>query len=257
MKAYDKARLKSKYGWTGEKYSDLISKVIKENKTTIGEKVANQGKRRFETSVKDILPKGREKIIRMPDAGNIVRRSPTIIKAATQGELIMKTLRERMRMDIKQAMVETGVNAAHGHINKNTFSAVKQNLNNTFDGYTKKDPKFKKPNNIESIVVTETQSVANQVRKDYAKAVNEAVTDSGFKMTKTWIHNRPRKSEPRQNHIDMHGIEIDLDDSFLLTGVNGVKYMIDGPYDPKLPASDVITCRCELQYRWRKVKKDM
>lgn len=255
MKAFDKASLKKRYGWTGEKYADLISKIVKENKTAIGERVANSGKRRFETSLKDILPKGREKIVRLPDVSNIVRRSPTIIKAATQGELIMKTVRERMRKDVSQAMIETGINTKHGTINKNMRKALKRNLNDTFDGYTKRDPKFNRPNNIEAIVVTETQSVANQVRKDYAKAVSDTVQDSGFKMTKTWIHNRPRKSTPRQNHAFMHGTEIDLDDFFELLGADGVLYNVDGPYDSKLPASEVITCRCELRYRWRKVKK--
>lgn len=255
MTAYDKARMKKRFDWSGDKYSELIGKIIKENKAKIGDKVGESGKRRFETSLRDILPKGkRDKKIVLPDVSNIVRRSPTIIKAATQGELIMKTLRERMAGDVKRAMISEGINSKAGHINKNVARSVRKNLNETFDSYTKRDPKFKKPTNIEAIVVTETQSVANTVRHDYAKAVNESAEADGVKMTKTWIHNRPKKSHPRTNHIGMHGTEIDMDDKFILTDSTGVKVEIEGPYDSRLSAADVICCRCELLYRWRKVK---
>lgn len=253
MGAYDKALLKKKYGWSGDKYQDLMGKIIKENQTKIADQILNSDKRRFDKNIRALMPKSHEKKFVLPDVGNIIRRSPTILKAADQGKLLMETVRDRIRKDVKDAMLQHGLTTKTGALNKNVVRTLRKNLNETFDGYTKKDPTFKKPTNIEVIAVTETNSVANNVRHEYAKQAEESAKDSGFEMAKRWKHNPSPKKHPREGHLDLDGEEISMDEQFELQGGDGRTYLVQRPYDTSLPAGEVIACHCELEYFWRRV----
>ncbi len=252
MGAYEKALLKKKYGWTGGKYEELMGKIIKENQTKIASQILDSDKRRYEKNIRALLPKSQEKKVILPDVGNIIRRSPTILKAADQGKLLMETVRERIRKDVKSAMLQHGVTTKAGEINKNMVRTLRKNLNETFDGYTKRDPTFKKPTNIEAIAVTETNSVANNVRHEYAKQATESAKDSGFEMAKRWKHNPSPKKMPRLGHRALDGEEIGMDDQFEIEGGDGKIYLAQRPYDSALPPGEVISCHCELIYFWRR-----
>lgn len=252
MGAYEKALLKKKYGWTGGKYEELMGKIIKENQTKIASQILDSDKRRYEKNIRAIMPKAQEKKVVLPDVGNIIRRSPTILKAADQGKLLMETVRDRIRKDVKSAMLDHGITTKTGSINKNVVRTLRKKLNETFDGYTKRDPTFKKPTNIESIAITETNSVANNVKHEYAKQAQEAAKDSDFEMAKRWKHNPSPKKNPRLGHRALNGMEIGMDEAFEIEGGDGKIYAAQRPYDASLPAGEVISCHCELEYIWRR-----
>jgi len=257
MGAYEKALLKKKYGWSGEKYADLMGKIVKENQSKIANRVLESDKKRLSNNLKRIAPKRDFQKVKLPDVSNIIRRSPTILKAADQGQLLMETVRDRIRKDVKQSMLEHGINNKSGKINKNIARTLRKKLNDTFDGYTKKDPKFNKPTNVETIAVTETNSVANSVRHEYAKQAADSAKDSGFVMVKEWVHNGSRKGNPREGHEELDGVQVPLDGTFTIDDEKEKKsYEVQRPYDASLPASQVINCHCEIVYRWIREKND-
>jgi len=63
-------------------------------------------------------------------------------------------------------------------------------------------------------------------------------------MQKRWLHSHV--GEPRLNHLAMDGTTIPVNDRFNLLGKDGRTYKILHPYDPLLPAGEVISCRCVL-----------
>lgn len=253
MAQYDKKLLMKKYGWNGRNISDLMQKIVVQNRTKTAEAVLLSDRRRFETNLKAVEPKYQEKKIVIPNVGNIIRKSPTIIKAAEQGKLITDTLRERIRKDVKAAMLDNGINNKNGTVNKNVTKSLRAKLNKTFDDYTKKDPTFKKPSNIEAIAVTETRTVMNTVRNEYAREVSQSTQKDGFVMVKTWKHNRSPGGMPRASHQALDGVTIGIDDVFKIVDEKQT-YFCEHPHSPLLPASMVICCRCELLYRWVKRK---
>ena len=242
-----------KYGWDGRSHADLMGLIVQSNREKVAERVLLSDRRKYESNVKRIEPKYREKKIVIPDTGNIIRRSPTIIKAFDKGKEIADTLRERIRKDVKSAMLERGITNKNGTVTKGVTSSLRKKLNETFDAYTKRDPTFKKPSNIEAIAVTETKTVINTVRQEYAKSVNASLGKEGFLMLKTWLHNRAPGGMPRRGHVDLNGVSVGVDDLFEINSEKGTFYA-DHPHAETLPASEVVCCRCELSYRW--VKSD-
>lgn len=253
MARFDKKILMNKYRWNGRNVSELMEKILSFNRTKIAEAVLTSDRRRFERNLKIIEPKFQEKKIVIPDVGNVIRKSPTIIKAAERGKLIADTLRERIRKDIKAAMLENGVNNKNGTVNKNVTRSLRAKLNTTFNDYTRKDPTFKTPTNIEAIAVTETRTVMNTVRNDYAKEVSQNTQKDGFSMVKTWQHNRSPGGMPRKSHEALDGKTIGIEEKFTIMD-NNQTYLTEHPHSPVLPASQTITCRCELLYRWQRVR---
>ncbi len=66
---------------------------------------------------------------------------------------------------------------------------------------------------------------------------------------KEWFHTGAHKNKPRQNHIDMSGQKVPVDEPFELTG-NGEdskKYYPMCPRDTCLPASESINCHCIMK----------
>lgn len=61
-------------------------------------------------------------------------------------------------------------------------------------------------------------------------------------LEKEWLHGH--RGIPRAYHLLMHGTRIPVDKKFSLQGENGTVYEIAGPYDPGLPASEVVNCSC-------------
>lgn len=50
----------------------------------------------------------------------------------------------------------------------------------------------------------------------------------------------------RPSHRRMHGVSVPMDDAFTFHGADGRTYQIAGPYDPTLPAAEVVHCRCRV-----------
>lgn len=256
MTALDEARLKSKYGWKGGKYANLIGKILKENQEKIALTVTSIDQTKFEAQLNHLKPKkpGSKKII-VPDARDLVAKSPTIIKAATQGELISKTLREKLSRGVKDALLSENITTTRGTVRKNLAQKVKANLQEVYNGYTRNDPMHQMPANIHAIAVTETRKVVNTIRHEYVREVSK---ETGAETKKEWIHNGSLSQTARKGHLKLSRQRpIGLHDKFAVQGYKmkgkkwvstGETYMAEYPHDASLPASETISCSCEMAY---------
>ena len=111
------------------------------------------------------------------------------------------------------------------------------------------------PNNLHNIAVTETNAVISQVRHDYVKRIK---ITTGREIRKRWVHNSAKHGGDRKGHVMLARQKaIPLDEKFKLHKYikmggswidTGDYYLIDRPHDKILPANEVITCACELEY---------
>jgi hypothetical protein len=256
MNAFDKARLGKKYGWKGGRYETLIGKILKENQEKIARVVTGIDQTRFEAQINQLRPKkpGQKKVI-IPDARDLIKRSPTIIKAASQGELLTKTLREKLSASIKKTLLTENVTTTRGTVRKNLAEKVKAGLKDVYSTYTRNDPVHEMPANIHAIAVTETRTVVNTVRNEYVK---EVAKETGAETKKKWIHNGSLSQTARKGHVKLSRQRaIGIHEQFEVQGfkmtkgkwqATGEVYRADHPHDSTLPASETINCSCELEY---------
>lgn len=86
-----------------------------------------------------------------------------------------------------------------------------------------------------------------EVLTAHRAAQQEAFTQSPAVSEKMWKHTGSYRNEPRQNHVDMDGQRVPVDDPFVLTGADGGIYYPMYPGDTMLPASERINCHCIQQ----------
>lgn len=84
----------------------------------------------------------------------------------------------------------------------------------------------------EAIARTETIGLSNEVAK-------KQMADSGVVTHKEWYSIGDERT--RDSHAQLNGTRIGFNEEF---NVNGT--LADGPHDPRLPAEEVINCRCRL-----------
>lgn len=258
MGAYEKSLLKNKYGWTGDKYRGLMGNIVQENYTKISNVVLTADKRRFKKDLQSILPKRDEKTAIIPDVSNVIRRSPTIRKAADRGKLMENSMREELRKIVKRGLLDQNITTTKGTVRKSIAKSVEKQMNAYFENYVKKSPEFGMPKNIHSIAVTETRGVINQVRKEYLS--RGLAGNPNIRIVKYWVHNSSLSKTSRHGHIKINGQKREFDEQFdipiykMVKGrpvyVNTIK--ADHPHDPRLPAEEVITCNCETKYKMLK-----
>lgn len=253
--AFEKAYLKKKYGYSGEKYQELISKIVKENHEKIATEVLARDERKFKKNLKEIQPKRDQKKIVLPDTSAVVRSSTTIIKAAQNGKLIADTLRENLRKKIKAVMIEEGITNKNGTVKKKLSAKVQKGITQVFSEYVKKNPGESMPANIKAIAETETRFVVNNIRNEYIKRINSQ-TSEDYKIVKTWVHNTSMSSTPRHPHERLNGKKMDMDKPFVWKNEKGIMFRAQYPHDPTLPAGEVISCHCEVSYDWVKKQKE-
>lgn len=249
-KAFAKAALKSKYGWTGEKYSDLCSKIMKENRIKIANVVANEDERTYRKKLSQIRQetqgKGKDRTFKVPSSKKIIQQSNTIIKAAEQGRLMTKKLRQSLQANIKKTIMKHGVSDMNGSVPKEILEDAKKAVTKTFSTYTKGKGK-ELPANINTIATTETRSAVNTIRYEYTKKVNQEIKADGYEIRKQWVHNDIAEV-PRQSHIKLaRSAPIGMDDYFKWTD-KGKTFTAKHPHDTALPASQTINCNCENKF---------
>ena len=64
---------------------------------------------------------------------------------------------------------------------------------------------------------------------------------------KMWKHTGEYRNEPRQNHVDMDGQRVPVEEPFELIGADGGTYECMYPRDPILPPEESINCHCISQ----------
>jgi len=134
-----------------------------------------------------------------------------------------------------------------GTVNKNIEKKLQKQIKQRFENYTKKDPRFGVPKNIKSIAVTESRTVINNIRREYTAEISRQ-SKGELIVFKKWIQNRGLSKEPRDTHKDMSLLpSIPFTEKYSLKG-----HSIEGAHDPNLPASEIINCKCEMKYFFRK-----
>jgi hypothetical protein len=249
------SKLSKKTGWTGGKLQNLMSSVVEFNT----DKIINKTKRIAVKDMKEVAEglTTRLKAIEIPNVEEIFpARSVFIRKSAEKGKLLVDNLRDDLSKDLRSAMRSNNMMYAPGtntqKVTKTLVNDVENRITKTFQGYTKKNPKFGIPTNVHAIAVTEVRSSVAAIKKEYITklvAVNDLVS------TKIWKHN-PQLSRtiPRPEHAALNGIVKDIDGTYTIKSETG-NYTVHGPHDGSLPVSQVISCHCDLVYRVRK-KRD-
>lgn len=252
MDSFERARLKKKYGWIGNKYQELISKILIENHSKISKLVLNSDKKQFEKNLK-IINKS-YKNVKLPEPEKIINQSK-IIKSAESGKLLTKTFRNEFRKTITKTLEENKVFTMTGKITKSISQKMQKSLTEFYSGYTEKNPKYKMPTNLKAIATTETRFILNNARQEYVKRIN-AETNKDAIIVKRWVHNHSLSDLPRNWHIRLSRKKaIGMDALFNYKNDKGQIFHASYPHDPKLPASENINCNCELEYFWVKKKK--
>lgn len=260
-KIMDRAKLQDKYSFSGKKYATLMGKIITENQEKIANAVGHLDKRKIEKALKNALPvRAKEKIIKMPLPIDVIRRSNVIRKAADNGQLMSKTRRAEMNDIIKRVLKTKQIETKGGLVSKSIHLEVKKELNKYFANYTKNSPPFGIPKNLHAIAVTETKGAINNMRHEYMKASSDISKKEGFAIYKKWRHNASlslsKGTQSRPNHIAMARQKaIPMESQFELILLDSkVKVSINNPHDSTLPASEVISCNCDVYYFFKRLK---
>lgn len=245
-------RIKKKYGWTGENYSELMSKIIASNSENIQRATARISKKSFEKENKKITKK--EKRFVLPDVTEALpKRSVYLRKGAEKGTLLTDNIRDRLTKDLRETLTQPGYISARGvtagSLKNKIVDDFEKKITATFQGYTKKDPRYGVPSNIHNIAVTEVRSAVDNMKHDYISKVIEK--DPAVIVMKKWKHNKKlSKVQPRETHeILGRQRSIPFDKNFVIP-VSGVQCPY--PHAPGMPADEVIGCHCECIYMVRK-----
>lgn len=86
-----------------------------------------------------------------------------------------------------------------------------------------------------------------EVLRAHSVAQQEAFMQSPAVGEKMWKHTGAYRNEPRQNHVDMDGQRVKVDEPFDLTGADGGSYAPMYPRDTILPPEESINCHCICQ----------
>lgn len=86
-----------------------------------------------------------------------------------------------------------------------------------------------------------------EVLTAHRAAQQEAFMQSPAVAGKGWKHTGEYKNEPRQNHVDMDGQTVPVNEPFELIGADGSIYNPMYPGDTSLPPEERINCHCICQ----------
>lgn len=114
-----------------------------------------------------------------------------------------------------------------------------------------------------SSIATFTRNIMDSgIRNEYHKARRVAVTEvltahraaqqeaymqSPAVEEKMWRHTGAYRNQPRQNHVDMDGQRVPVNEPFELTGIKGGTHSPMYPGDTNLPPEERINCHCITQ----------
>lgn len=86
-----------------------------------------------------------------------------------------------------------------------------------------------------------------EVLRAHSVAQQEAFRQSPAVSEKMWRHTGEYRNQPRQNHVDMDGQRVPIEEPFELIGADGVTYAPMYPRDSSLPPGESINCHCIMQ----------
>jgi len=250
-------RLKQKYpnafrdgDVKGVVYRNLMTEIIAHNTEQVSKKVAKISKGSYTKQVDKMS--GKFKRLAVPDISDVLpKRSVFMRKAADKGNLITDNLRDKLTKDLREIIAKPEYTrrrgALTGTLKDSAIKDFEESIKQTFQNYTKRDPKIGIPKNVHTIAVTEIRSVTNQIRNEYTMQLVK--NNPEVEARKSWKHNGRLVKEGRQSHVDLDGVEIGSDEKFeVLDEQSGRTYFAEHPHSENLPASSIIGCQCECQY---------
>lgn len=250
-------RLKEKFGWSGGNYRALMQKIIEMNSLSMARATGRISKENFQKTAAKVRTK--ETRLVLPDVTEAIpKRSVFARKAAQDGKLLTDNLRDRVTKSLRQTLTafspETGepayqirTGAKKGRVNPRLVENFQASITEDFRGYTRVDPRYGVPANIHSIAVTEVRSVADEMKWQYARALQLKNTD--FALRKKWVHNKALSEQPRPHHMSANGKTVGFFEAFQLS--NGASLMY--PHDPDADAEEVIGCNCDYDLLIRRL----
>lgn len=261
-------RLRKRHGFTGGSYRELMGKIVLANSESVANAVGRISQENFARASRRVGT-GEARFI-LPDVSEVLpKRSVFIRKAAESGKVLSDTLRTRLTSNLRDALntfTATGEQAmvrrrgrAAGTISPKLIREFEDSVRGTFQDYRRRDPKFGVPANVRAIAVTEVRSTVDDIKQRYAVAFTDQNPD--VEMTKVWIHNRALSRQPRPGHLAAHGQTVALEERFRIEtfqdsdgrSVRTGSVLMLHPHDPLAPASEVIGCNCEIEYRARRI----
>lgn len=248
-------RLKEKYPQafddvTGPKYRELMKIIIAENHNSVAKKMTKITKDQY-TKERD-RSGGKAKTLNLPDVSSVLpKRSVSIMKAADTGNLITDNLRDKLTGNLRKVLEEPKYmrrrGALAGTLKESAINDFEKSITKTFENYRKKDPRIGIPTNVHAIAVTEVRTVVDEIKNDYAAAVMRKNPD--VVVTKVWKHNPGLSKEPRRDHKALDGVEIGINEKFVIHSPDGKTYYAQHPHAPGLPPEQSIGCNCEAVYK--------
>jgi len=265
-------RLKKRYGWTGGSYRKLMHRIVAENDQSIAGAVGQLSDAHFKrTQAKFTKTWG---VVNLPHIAEVLPGPEVFIrKGAEKGKLMSDSLRDKLAEDLRGAMdqfhTKTGLpgylyrrGKRKSQMDPRLVELFKFKIARRFKEYTKVDPEIGVPANIETIALTETRSVVDDMKHRYMERLMDQ--NPRMRARKSWIHHPTMSEEPRPGHAAMNGKEIDMDDLFEVPVYvkekgrwvrTGEITLMAHPHDVHGEAEDVINCHCEARYIARMATK--
>lgn len=242
--------MRRKYGFTGERYRELIQRIIQQNSINIANKLGRLGRDHYERAARKVSTQERRFVV--PDVSEALpARGVFMRKAAVSGKRMIDTLRDRLTKNLRESMMQftpktgeatfitrRGVRA--GRVNPKLVEEFERDMKSTFEGYTRTDPSYGVPANIHQIAVTELRSTADEVKASYMDEIARRNPD--FAIRKRWVHNKRLSEQPRPHHMAIDGQTVKWDEHFVLGNGFRMRY----PHEPGAPPEEVIGCNCDF-----------
>ena len=83
-----------------------------------------------------------------------------------------------------------------------------------------------------------------EVLRAHSVAQHESLIQSPAVEERMWRHTGSYRNQPRQNHVDMDGTRVPINEPFILKGADGVTYKPMYPRDSNLPPGECVNCHC-------------
>ena len=257
-------RLIKKYGKTNlcnERYQALMNEIITNNNEAISRAILRQSKSNWDSGLKKITTK--EKQFIMPSVENVLpKRSIFVNKGAEHGKFIVDTLKDRLTKDLRESLNQFTAKTGEqryitrrgkraGLINPKVVKDFRNAITNTFENYTKKDPKYGVPSNIRNIAVTEVRSTIDTMKYKYGETLLEKNKD--LEAWKVWRHNPNLSKEYRKGHHEADGQRVKFNQDFIIRDYKKIKgkdvyqgtVRMQYPHAQGIPLDQLIGCNCD------------
>jgi hypothetical protein len=241
-----------------KEYRNILTEIFHVNIEDVAPKIAQRSIRNWnktlsETKRKYIVPEYEHVV---PSSEDIRSRSRGQTEGISNNLRMALTdrLREKANTFLGRHKEETYLKK---RINGKLEREFEDDVRDTMRSFTRKDPDFGMPSNIHAIAVTELRTTIANIKRNVADQIR--AENPGIIPKKTWIHN-PHLSKNIKNirlgHKAMNEKSLPMDSVFdvpLIVSIGGNNFQIGttpmmAPHDPNAPASQLISCHCDIVY---------